>query len=109
MIISNNGPNNGDCSTNDNGYGLSIKNSSIANLEFIKIIDNCEGVRVERNSSMVGGWAGDNSNINYGIIVQGNKRNGMEISENSSVDLKYLKLGGSNNVEEIQSKRFRLV
>jgi hypothetical protein len=42
-----------------------------------------------------GGWAGENSNIDYGIVVKGNLRNVFEVQKNSVVDLSYLHLGGS--------------
>ena len=48
---------------------------------------------------MEGGWGGKNSEINYGILIQGNKNMGLEVQKNSVLDVDYMKLGGSGSNE----------
>jgi hypothetical protein len=74
VVIENNGPNNGDCSKSDFGPRLEIEDNSVADLGFIKVIGNCDGIRITKNSSLKGGWASDDDDIDYGLIVQSNKR-----------------------------------
>ena len=73
VVIENNGPNNGDCSNSDYGPGLEIEDNSVADLGLIKVIGNCDEIRVTKNSSLKGGSTGDDSNIDYGLIIQNNK------------------------------------
>ena len=61
--------------------------------------NNCYGINVDTNSSLKGGWAGNSSETNYGMIIQGNLKNGIEVRKNSVFEVEYLHLGGSGTNE----------
>ena len=94
VTVTGNGLNDGVCH-DDSDYGLKIRDNSLAELSYITVSNNCNGINLDTNSTLEGGWAGENSNIDYGIVVKGNLRNVFEVQKNSVVDLSYLHLGGS--------------
>ena len=83
----------------DSDYGLKIRDNSLAELSYITVSNNCYGINVDSNSTLEGGWGGKNSEINYGILIQGNKNMGLEVQKNSVLDVEYMKLGGSGTNE----------
>ena len=84
----------------DSDYGLKIRDNSLAALDYITVSNNCYGINVETNSSLNGGgWAGNSSEIDYGMIIQGNLKNGIEVQTNSVLEVEYLLLGGSGTNE----------
>ena len=87
----------GDQCHDDSDYGLKIRDNSLAELSYITVSNNCNGINVDTNSTLEGGWAGENSNIDYGIVVKGNLRNVLEVQKNSVVDLSYLRFVDMNN------------
>ncbi|MDP7500043.1 MAG: right-handed parallel beta-helix repeat-containing protein, partial [SAR324 cluster bacterium] len=83
----------------ESDYGLKISDNSLAALDYITVSNNCYGINVETNSSLDGGWAGNSSEIDYGMIIQGNLKNGIEVQTNSVLEVEYLLLGGSGTNE----------
>ena len=67
----------------DSDYGLKIRDNSLAELSYITVSNNCYGINVDTNSTLEGGWAGKNSENNYGMNIQGNLKNGIEVQKNS--------------------------
>ena len=83
----------------DSDYGLKIRDNSLAELDYITVSNNCYGINVDTNSTLEGGWAGNSSEIDYGMIIQGNLKNGIEVRKNSVFEVEYLLLGGSGTNE----------
>ncbi len=83
----------------DSDYGLNIRENSLAELDYITVSNNCYGINVDANSTLKGGWAGNSSENNYGMTIQGNLKNGIEVRKNSVFEVENLYLGGSGTNE----------
>lgn len=55
----------GDQCHDDSDYGLKIRDNSLAELSYITVSNNCNGINVDTNSTLEGGWGGKNSEIMY--------------------------------------------
>ena len=99
ITVTGNGLQSGACH-NDSDYALTLQDNSVAKLDRITVSNNCYGIRVETNSTLEGGWAASSdSSLEYGIVVQGNLKEGIEVKRNSVLNVDYLLLGGSGSQE----------
>ena len=85
------------------GPALVIERNSSATVDRLTVEGNGRGIRVTRGSTLSGGWNGDVSQEDYGITIVDNVKWGIEVQDNSNLDIAKVKVSGNGETPNIDT------